>query len=124
MGTEAADKALILLVGLGGMVGVFLYRIGRFGRQGLPKIEGAIPLVLALAIWLPTAVGTVPFEVASLTAALSVPLIVWGWPEVRSAFTVVRGDQGGVFINLILAVVVAAWLTSRINPELIRSWFR
>jgi hypothetical protein len=87
MDTEAANKALVLLVGISLLGSVFLYRIGRLGKAGLPSIEGAIPLAIATAVWLTTAVGTIPFTLASFAVALSVPLVIYGWAEVRGAFT-------------------------------------
>lgn len=82
---EAADKALLVMVGLALLVPVFAYRVGRFGRLGLPRIEGAVPLMLSLFVWLGTAAGSIPFTMALLAMALSVPLMVYGWAEIREA---------------------------------------
>lgn len=82
---EAADKAVIVLVGIGMLVPVFAFRVGRHGRAGWPKLEGLVPFVLALFAWLGLQSGTVPARMASLAVALSVPLVLYGWGGVRQA---------------------------------------
>jgi hypothetical protein len=98
MSAEAADKATLLLWALGALALVFTYRVGRFGKFGLPKVEGAIPFVLSLFVWLGVRFHSIPFAVATAAVGASTVFMIWGWQWVATIFVSPKAEGSDALV--------------------------
>jgi hypothetical protein len=86
-----ADKVFVTLLVLVGTGTIVAYRMARHGRVlGGPSWAG-VGLFPALFVWLGAPLSHPLSWLASIVAALSVPLLVYGAEGVREAFTPERG---------------------------------